>query len=146
VVIAVWDVKDSAGVLVPNGYYQVLVQQNDPNGNQLNVSKDIYVGPNFQTSEAQLTAWPNVARPGTTILFTAMIEGNPAGGKCIIKVYALTGELVNSLPIDNGQASWDMSNSAKVSVASGLYLAVLDGMDTVTQSPVRKIVKVIVLK
>ncbi len=147
VVIAVWDVKDSAGILVPNGYYQVLVEQNNPGGNQLSVSKDIYVGPNFLTSAAQLTAWPNVARPGTTVLFTAMIEGNLAGGKSVIKVYALTGELVNSLPISNGQAHWDLSDSSKVSVASGLYLAVLDGNgDTVTQTPVRKIVKVIVLK
>lgn len=142
----VWDATNGAGKIVPNGFYHLVLTQVFTDGTSARREKDIYIGPEGQTTSVQLRAQPNLARPGDTILFSAWLGSSPVDERSFVRVYSIGGEKVRSLRTSRGQASWDLTNGQGQAVASGIYLILLDGVDPATGAPARKTIKVIVLR
>jgi hypothetical protein len=138
-----WNATESNGSFVPNGFYHFVLQEHTSDGNTVQMERDAFIA-TYHGETVSLTAWPNRARPGDTIQFTASFAGNPADSQSKIKVYTVSGELVQTLPISGGTASWDLKNSSGTTVASGLYLAALDGVDPLSGQGLTKIVKLLV--
>ncbi len=144
-VVTVWDARDAQGHWVANGVYQILVEEKS-GSNSYFYSQNISIMAQSQVSQSGLKAAPNLAYSGDQVHLTATIEGQPANAPAVIKIYTLFGELVRTLPLSGGQAVWDLQTRANASVASGLYFAVLDGVDSLTGRPIEKSVKIIVLR
>jgi hypothetical protein len=144
--IGVWDAKDQKGNVVPNGHYTLVLHQTFEDGSQADFEKTVYITPNTRTSPAQLSARPNIARPGDVVRLAASLRGAPAGQDAKAKIYAVSGELVRTLSFVDGETLWDLRNDSGEAVANGVYLAVLDGWDPVLGAPSRKIVKVAVIR
>jgi hypothetical protein len=144
-VVAVWDTRDEKGRWVANGVYQVLVEEKS-GANHYFYSQNISITTQSRASQASLNAAPNLAYSGDPVKFTGTIDGQPANAPTVIKIYTLFGELVCTLPLSGGQAIWNLENQANMSVASGLYFAVLDGLDSLNGRPIEKSVKIMVLR
>lgn len=146
-VVAVWNSANQQGSLVPNGFYQVQVTQFTNPTNPTVIEKAVYIDPIHYQTPIQLSASPNIAGEGTVVVFKSHIQGVPAGpGNEPLRIYTLTGELVKTLPWENGQTSWDMTNLPGQTVASGLYLAVEEATDAVSGDKIHRTVKVLFLK
>ena len=146
-VVAVWDSRNQQGQLVPNGFYQVQVTQFTNLANPYVVEKSVYIDPAHYQTPIQLSASPNIAGEGTVVVFRSQIQGLPAGsGNEPLRIFTLTGELVKTLPWENGQTSWDMTNLPGQTVASGLYLAVEEASDALSGDKIHRTVKVLFLK
>jgi hypothetical protein len=144
-VVTVWDIRDNHGHLVSNGVYQVLVEEKS-GANSYFYSQNISIVAMGQTSKAVLKAAPNLVHSGDQVQLSATIDGQPAGAPAVIKIYTLFGELVRTLPISGGQATWNIQNHANAAVSSGLYFVVLDGVDGITGQPIEKSTEIVVLR
>jgi hypothetical protein len=81
------------------------------------------------------------------VIFRSVIQGVPVGpNNEPLRIFTLTGELVKTLPWQNGQTSWDLTRLSGQTVASGLYLASEEASDVLSGTKIHKTVKVIVLK
>lgn len=127
-VIAVWNVTDGAGNLVPNGFYQFVVVETTNNGNVIQLEGEAYISTNHG-EEVSLLVLPNIGHPGDILKFIASFNGIAADNQSMIKIYSVDAELVKALVISSGSASWDLKNINGFTVASGVYIAVLDGID-----------------
>jgi hypothetical protein len=78
-------------------------------------------------------------------MITASFAGVPADQRSSVKIYAMDGERVITLGLNFGTVYWNLENNIGQSVASGLYLIVLDGVDPVSGKQVRKTQKLLVL-
>jgi hypothetical protein len=147
IVAADWDSKDQQGKIVPNGFYQIVIIQSPVLSNSAIPSKDVYIDPSHSQTSLQLSASPNFAEEGTLVIFRSEIQGFPAGpNNEPLRIFTLAGELVKTLPWQNGQTSWDLTRLSGQTVASGLYLASEEASDVLSGTKIHKTVKVIVLK
>ena len=144
--IATWDAMDKDGKLVSNGFYHLVLRQKFTDGTSARRERDVFISSNSQTSSAQLYASPNIANAGDTVRLSAAFGVNAADGRSTLKLYTVSGELVRTLTLSAGQASWDLTNTQGQTVSSGIYLIVLDGVDVNTGNPASKVIKVLVLK
>lgn len=144
--MVVWDATDDDGRVVPNGFYHAVLTQALTGGGFIVLNRAIYASPYSHTAQVQLVAYPNLLYSGGTIQVTASVEGVPANGRGLVKVYAMNGERVKDLDLSNGQGVWDLTNGKGETVASGLYFISLDVMDPVTGAEANKTVKVVVLR
>ena len=142
-VVATWDATDSKGNLVPNSYYHFILQEHASDGSTVLLERDAFIAP-YHNEPVSLSAIPNVGRPGGTISFTASFAGTPADSQSKIRLYAVSGELVQSLTLSNGVVTWDLTNMNYQPVASGVYLAVLTGIDPTNGQKLYKISKILV--
>jgi hypothetical protein len=142
-IIAVWDGRDAKGHWVPNGVYHFVIEDHPAEGKDLFLERDAFVATD-QGEKVALSAKPNVAQPGDSIHFTASFAGNPAEAPSKISLYAVSGELIQTLAVSNGMASWDLTSSTGHPVASGIYLAVLSGTDPVTDRKGYRIIRLLV--
>ncbi|HET9869431.1 MAG TPA: hypothetical protein VFR02_02890, partial [bacterium] len=143
-VVAVWDGLDSLDHPVPNGVYQVLVEEK-AGGESYFYSQNLSVEELSRPVGSSLTAWPNLAHEGDTIRFTAQIAGQPAQAPALLRIYSLSGELVRTIGFSGGQALWNLDNAGNRSVASGLYIALLAGQDAFGR-PVHQSLRVMVIR
>jgi hypothetical protein len=127
-VVASWNVTDSAGNLVPNSFYHFVVLETTPDGNTVQLERDAFIT-TYHGESVSLLALPNVGHPGDIIKFEASFAGIPADNQSKINLYATDGELIEILQISSGASSWDLRNLNGQIVASGIYIAVLDGVD-----------------
>ena len=132
------------GSLVPNGYYYFAFETTDNAGNKV-VFKRIAFVMTYHNQAVSLAAIPNVAHPGDMIHFFASFAAAPADEQSRLKIYTISGELVQVLSISGGTATWNLTNRGGQILASGIYLAVLDGMDPVSGVKMQKTVKVMVI-
>ena len=144
--IATWNATDHDGHVVPNGFYQLVVTQAFTDGTTSTLERSVYVNPYTHTSPVQMTAQPNIVTNGASVRLVASIAGNPVQGTGVFKVYATDGELIKALDAANGQVVWDLTAFSGQKVVSGLYLVALDMKDPQTGMPLRKAVKVLVLR
>jgi hypothetical protein len=142
--IAVWDCRDRNGNLVPNSFYHFVLFGHTPEGEEIVLETDAFIAPH-QGRSALLTARPNKAGAGDNILFSASFDGVPADGRSKIRIYTVAGELVRTIQVSNGTASWQLETADGTPVASGVYLAVLDGINPTNGQKLQKIVKVMVV-
>ena len=144
--IATWDATDKNGNRVPNSFYHVVLEQRVLDVSLARRERDIFISTTTQTSAVQLLAYPNIAHTGGSISLSAAFAGNPADSRSNIKIYAVSGELVKTMELNSGQASWDLTNSQGSLVSSGVYLIFLDGVDVNTGNSASKVIKVVVLR
>ena len=144
--LAVWDALDEKGTRVPSGFYHLVLKQRLDDGTTVQRAKDIFVPADARNAGLQLSAAPNLVHPGETVQVSAAFGLTPADGRSSLKIYTVSGELVRSLSFTTGQASWDLTNQLGTNVGSGVYLLVLDGVDTNTGAPAKKVIKVVVLR
>lgn len=142
-VIATWNVTDTAGNLVPNGFYQFLVLETTSNGNVVQLERTTFI-PTYHGETVSLLVLPNIGHPGDILRFIASFAGIPADNQSKIKLYTVAGELVQTLGITAGTASWDLRNPNGFTVASGIYIAVLDGIDPTSGQKLTQIKKILV--
>ena len=143
-VIATWNGVSTGGTLVPNGFYHFAVTETLPDGEVVRMIHDAYIE-TAPGGTVDLVVWPNIARPGDTIQMFASFAGVPADSQSRIKLYAISGELLRTLWVSAGTSSWDLKNNNGQIVVSGLYFAVLDGVDPVSRQKLSKIKKILVL-
>ena len=142
--IATWNVTDDKGNIAPNSFYHFILEEHPTDGNPVLLERDAFIAPN-QGGAISLSAWPNVGHPGDLIQFSASFAGIPADGQSKIKIYAASGELVKNLDVANGVTSWDLTNASSQQVASGIYIAVLAGINPASGQKLHSIVKILVL-
>jgi hypothetical protein len=141
--VGTWNATNDGGNLVPNGYYHFVLQEHMNDGNVVQMERDAFIT-TFHGEAVMLTAWPNVGHPGDTIKFSASFAGTPADNIGKIRLYTASGELVQTLPISGGAASWDLKNSEGDVLSSGIYLAVLYGVDPQSGQKLGKVIKILV--
>jgi hypothetical protein len=142
-VIATWDCLDRNGNLVPNSFYHFVLMGNLADGTEVLLETDAFVAPH-QEQAVSLSARPNTANAGDTIQFSASYAGVPADGQSKIRIYTVAGELVRTITLSNGTVSWQLDTADGSPVASGVYLAVLDGINPTNGQKLVKITKVMV--
>jgi hypothetical protein len=142
--VTVWDVRDDQGQWVPNGVYKIVVEE-EAGGQNYYYSENVSVEPFFEPGGVNFKAAPNFAHSGDMVHFSVSYETAPADSRSRIKIYSLSGELLRNLPVANGQAVWNLENNGGLEIASGLYFALLDGVDVTTGLPVQKIDKILFL-
>jgi hypothetical protein len=142
--IATWDCRDRNGNLIPNSFYHFVLFGHTPDGGEIVLETDAFIAPHRGHAVA-LTARPNKAGAGDNILFSASFDGVPADGQSKIRIYTVAGELVRTIAVSNGTASWQLETADGTPVASGVYLAVLDGINPTNGQKLVKITKVSVL-
>jgi hypothetical protein len=140
--VAVWNGLDTKGQLVPNGFYHFSIVENTPDGNKVVMARDAFIATETGTSGLQMSARPNVAHTGDLVTILASFSGTPPDSQSKIRIYDVAGELLNTLSIMNGTATWNLKNQAGDILGTGVYFAVFDGNDPVSGNPVRKSVKV----
>jgi hypothetical protein len=141
--IAVWNAVESNGQLVPNGFYHFKITENAPEGITLILERDAFIESVTGAGELQMSARPNIVHPGETVTILASYSGNPPDGKSKIRIYDMAGELLETLSLLDGIATWDLKNPSGREVGTGLYLAAFDGNDPVTGSPEHKVIKIL---
>ena len=145
-VMAVWNATDDGGKVVPNSFYHMVITQALTDGTSIALNRGVYVDPYTQTAQVQLSAYPNLIYSGGSVQVSASVEGSPAEGAGLFKVYAMNGEFLKTLDAVNGQAVWDLTNKEGRQVASGVYFIGFEVMDPVTEAKAHKTVKVVVLR
>jgi hypothetical protein len=140
--VGTWNATNSNGNWVPNGFYHFVLLEHASGGSIVQMERDAFIS-TYHGELVTLIAWPNVVHPGDAVNFTASFAGIPADNQSKIKIYATDGELVQTVTLNAGSATWDLRNSSGQMVASGVYLAVLDSVDPSTGQGLNKIVKVL---
>ena len=143
-VVAVWNATNETGSLVPNGNYYFAFETTDGAGNNVVLTRVAFVM-TYHNQIVSLTAMPNVADSGGHIQFSISFAATPADGRSSLKIYAISGELIQTLGISGGSATWNLTNQGGGMAASGVYLAVLDGTDPLSGARAQKIVKVMII-
>jgi hypothetical protein len=87
-----------------------------------------------------------MVHPGDTVTFACSFAGGPADGRSHIKIYNLTGEMVYEVAVSGGTATWDLTTLRHSPISSGIYLAVLDGIDPVSGLHLTKTSKILFLR
>ncbi len=143
-VVAKWNATNEMGNWVPNGTYYFVAEITNSGGTRVILKRAAFVM-TYHNQAILLTAMPNLAHSGETIHFFASFGAAPADERSGVKIYAVSGELVQTLAISGGATAWDLTNRRGQIAASGVYLAVLDGEDPVSGLSMRKVVKLMVI-
>ncbi|HUO58074.1 MAG TPA: hypothetical protein VMV05_07835, partial [bacterium] len=142
--VATWNATDEKGNVVPNGFYHFVLAEMGTNTGNSTFERDAFIDPNHPDS-VTFTAMPNHAGPGETITFAAFFDGVPADGRSKIKMYNTAGELLAVINLTGmGTAPWNLTNGLGQPVASGIYFAVLSGINPSNGGTTYKITKVLV--
>ena len=144
-IVAIWDARDDKGKFVPNSFYHFVMEEHSAEGNIILLERDAFVSP-YHGEVVALMAAPNIGRPGDILQFTASFAGNPADGRSKLRIYTIAGELVQSLPFSGGAAAWDLTNANGQTLASGVYLGVLDGIDPTNGQKFNKVIKLLLTR
>jgi hypothetical protein len=142
--ITTWNAAKDDGSFVPNAFYHFVLQENTGNGNTIQIERDAFIS-TYHGEAVAFVGLPNVARAGDTVKFTASFAGTPGTSQSKIKIYSMDGELLQTLDLDGtGSATWDLKNAEGSPVASGLYIALLDGVDPTSGQGLTKTIKLLV--
>lgn len=141
-VVGTWNATNDNGTYVPNGFYHFVLQEHTNSGDVVQLERDSFIS-TFHGQAVSFTALPNVVHPGDTVLFNASYAGIGADQQSKIKIFTVSGELLQTLSLSGGAATWDGKNNIGQELASGIYLAVLDGIDPANGQSVRCILKLL---
>ncbi|MFA5113061.1 MAG: T9SS type A sorting domain-containing protein [Candidatus Margulisiibacteriota bacterium] len=78
------------------------------------------------------TANPEMPNPYLAVTGTSEVVFNDLAATCTIEIYTLAGEPVRTITVTNGngQAIWDLKNSAGNLLVSGTYDYVIKNIDS----------------
>lgn len=142
-IVATWNGTKDNGDLIPNGFYHFVLVEHLGDGNTVQLERDAFIS-TYHGEAISLVAWPNITHPGQTVTFNASFAGTPVDSQSKMKIYSADGELVQTIAFTTGTALWNAKNLSGQMVASGVYLAVLDGVDPLSGQSLTKVVKVLV--
>jgi hypothetical protein len=142
-VVAAWNGMSSNGHLVPNGFYHFKITENSTDGSIVILARDAFIAAETGSGGLQMSARPNITHPGDTVTILASFSGTPPDSQCKIKIYDMTGELLETLSLSNGTAAWNLRNQQGQELGTGLYLAVFDGKDPVSGNPIHQVAKIL---
>jgi flagellar hook assembly protein FlgD len=141
-VTIMWEGKSDTGIFVQNGQYFIEVHTLDGQGREATVTKQLSVrDENKSSGVGKVTARPNILNSDNG--FRTVLKNDSAMSLALKNtVYTTAGELVGVMQGEAGtnQVVWDASG-----VASGLYLAVVEGIDSEGGLVSRQIVKIVVI-
>jgi hypothetical protein len=123
----VWDGRGDNGNIVQNGQYLIEVHTVDGQGGETVITQQVSVLGNNRKNVGILQAEPNVLTKATG-LTTTIVDNSGLGLTLTAHLYTTAGELIsqktNTGAAGSGQVTLDFS-----SLASGLYLVVVDGVN-----------------
>jgi flagellar hook assembly protein FlgD len=141
-VTIMWEGKSDTGIFVQNGQYYIEVHTVDGQGREATVTRQVAVrGENEHSGVGQITARPNILNSENG--YQTVLKSNSSMSLTIkASVYTIAGELVGVMQGETGtnRVGWDAS-----SLVSGLYLAVVEGIDSEGGLVSRQIVKIVVI-
>jgi hypothetical protein len=141
----VWDGTDGQGNPVPEGLYQVKLEQGFTDGTSVRLTTQVSVTRTGSLGVG-LSALPNLVYAGGSIQFTGTWAGSPVPDGTPLRVHALSGERVRTLPFAGGTAVWDLRNEGGREVASGIYLITLQAPKAGAARAALRTIKVVVLR
>jgi len=115
-VTLVWDGTSNEGTIVTPGEYTIEVHWNNGAGQTTDISRQVLVMANTSLSGAAI-AKPNVLSSATTMMTTIDASSVPLAAGMKIKIFTVTGELVQSLTVSSTSTTW-----SAVGLASGIYI------------------------
>ncbi len=138
-----WDGKNTQGNYLQSGVYEIQIVVNTNRGYNTSISKTVTI---LNEGTANLLGIvkslpnPYTGNTATPLKFTWQPS---AGGVIKIKVYNMAGELVRTLigDLGTGSINWDLKSVSGQTVASGVYVCVVEGVDNAGNKE-RKIVKI----
>lgn len=126
----VWDGKNSHGVVVSSGSYEIQVTVKTELSESVTASKRITVLSDRKEYLDELVIAPNpYTAPGQG--YTEIRWGFLAGaetGKAFVYIYNIKGELIRRLtaPLGAGLVRWDLTSTGGYNVTTGVYLVVVE--------------------
>jgi sugar lactone lactonase YvrE/flagellar hook assembly protein FlgD len=138
-----WDGTNDYGSYVTAGYYLLEAHWFDGQGETADISKSILVTANGNRSDGILVAQPNILTISKGVTRTTFQYYSGQELTLRVKIYNLAGELAAELQGAPGtnQVSWNATR-----YASGLYLAVVDLLNSDGGKMGQQILKVILLR
>jgi flagellar hook assembly protein FlgD len=116
-VTLVWDGTNNGGTIVTPGEYTIEVHWNNGSGQTTDISRQVLVMANTSISGAAI-ARPNVLGPATTLTTTFDASSVLMAAGLKIKIFTVTGELIQSFSAASTTAPWSAAG-----LASGIYIA-----------------------
>ncbi len=138
----IWDGKSDNGSFVQSGEYFVELNTNGSSGGL--IVKQVSVEDNNNSAGAgTVTAWPNILKASNGSLVTNFHTNSSLSLTLNASIYTVSGELVQVINGNQGsnQVAWNAAG-----VASGIYIAVVEEMDTDGGLLSRQTVKVVLIK
>ena len=135
-----WDGTGDNGQTMTPGVYELEVHWDDGMNGVSDIDKSIVVRPG--QTQAGVLAEPNLLGPGTGSIVTFQAMGDQ-GLALRFKIYTVAGERV---PAAAGPSGPDRIQYDASGLASGLYLAVVDGTDASNHLQLHQVVKFTVLR
>jgi uncharacterized repeat protein (TIGR01451 family) len=137
-----WDGTGDSGAVVAGGHYELHVQWDNGQGTVTDITRGVMVA-GEKIPLGQVTAAPNVLNASNGMTTAFMVNAAPPL-TLRVRVYTIAGELAAG-PQAGGSGgnsvTWDASG-----MASGMYLAVVEGLNTQGGTALKQIVKVLVVK
>lgn len=140
-VVLTWDGKSNSGSYVSPGHYEIEITWNDGNGGITNITRGILVE-NGTGMPGLVVAKPNELDRAAG--YMAVFDGTGVTNAFSLRVtvYTAAGEKIIELPETPGkaQASWNASG-----MASGIYVAAVEVLDSANGLLQRQLLKVLVV-
>ncbi len=139
---AVWNGENDKGKIVTNGQYFIEIVSEDGSGSKLIVTKSVTVL--SLVNLGVINAEPNILNQGQTLLTFRVVPPPGSGNWTMdkVRVYDTAGELVGQT---NGNPGMNAAVYNAQGLASGLYLAVVDIVDSEGHFIGRQVVKFVVI-
>jgi hypothetical protein len=135
-----WDGTANDGNIVTPGHYQIEAHWDNGQGGTSDISKGLIVQGGGNTGAGKVLAEPNVLAKGQ--MTTNFVDNTDQITTLNIKIYALSGQLVTTVQgiAGTNTASWNATGSA-----SGVYIAVVDVLNSTGGNIGRQRLKLLVL-
>jgi uncharacterized repeat protein (TIGR01451 family) len=138
-----WDGTNDSGTFVTAGHYQLEAHWFDGRGGTTDISRGILVTGGGDRGMGTVLAQPNILSVSAGVTGTTFKSDSSQSLTLRVRIYNMAGELTAELQGTPGanQAAWDASG-----YASGLYLAVVDLLNSNGGKVGQKILKLVVLR
>jgi len=135
-----WDGTNDSGTIVTPGRYQILAHWDNGQGGTEDISTNVVVVGGGNTGSGIVMAEPNVLITGQ--MNTVFVDNSPLNTTLNVKIYTLSGQLITAFqgPTGTNQSTWNASG-----LASGIYIAVVDILNSTNGDIGRQSLKLLVI-
>jgi len=140
-----WDGKNSEGIAVSSGTYEVQVITKDEKGIRVQASKTVIVLSEGKEVIGEVKVYPNPVKKGKGE--KARVRWEAKGeGEVRIYIYNAAGELVRKVEgkVELGELEWDLKTGSGAMASQGNYICVIEARSKEGYSQ-RKIIKISIL-
>lgn len=131
----VWDGRNSHGIVVSSGSYEIQVTVKTELAESITASKRITVLSDRKEYLGELVIAPNpytAPGQGYTEIRWSFIGGAAETGQAYVHIYNIRGELVRRLkaPLGAGLVRWDLKSTGGHNASTGVYVVVLEAKNS----------------